>query len=510
VTIAVEASEAMRRIVWRHRWMLIAFTLVPVAIVVPLLLLQPTAYMATARVQTQAAVPDAETQVLGIVGRVTAIGTSQAVVESAIAAAGVDRNAAEVARRQVTVTAVGSSGVVTLAVTDRDPQVALRLASALATAVVDDVNTASVGSSSQLAALQSQQSQLTQSRDGLIAELAQAQADRQQASDAGVQALITQLAGVETQLANNAAAVQQLLASDSAKQEAAVLSTSPVATAVSRSAMAYAALAGLLGLVLGLLVATVRELVSPTVAQPSAGARELGLVLLGTARLVKDDLPELDDDLVTRMDLAAERLGARTLVLTGPMSPDQLGALAARMNAALVEGSAAELVAGSRTASISVVRRPGPVVMTMSDTALRAHPEDPALVLVLSAFAPRSALDRVVDLSVTTGWPILGVVGVRRKDGRRREGVAALPSDDAGPDGVRPGGVDGPPAERPQVNAQPANGQPANGQQPKSRTLVIADLQVANGKSAAGSSGKSVPGAGQAAKGVADRTGGKP
>ena len=485
--------------------MLIAFTLVPVAIVVPLLLLQPTLYTATAKVQTQAAVPDAETQVLGIVGRVAAIATSRSVVQSAVAAAGVDRNAADVARRQVAVTAVGSSGVVAVAVTDRDPQVALRLTEALATAIVDNVNTASVGSSSQLATLQSQQSQLSQSRDSLIGELAQAQANHQQASEAGVQALITQLNGVETQLADNATAVQQLIASDSAKQEAAVLSTSPLATPVSRSTMAYAALAGLLGLVLGLFIATVRELVSPTVAQPSAGARELGLVQLGTARLAKQGLPLLDDDLATRMVLAADRLGARTLVLTGPVPPPQLSTLAARMNAVLTVDTATEQAAGSWTQSISVVRRSGPVVVVMSDAALRAHPEDPALVLVLPAFAPRSALDRVVDLGVTTGWPILGVVGLRKREGRHSEGPAAQPSVDGGPDGGGQGGADRPPAD-----TRPGHGQPTNGQEPKGRTLVIADLLVANGKSATESNGKSLPAAGGSAEGVADRAGGKP
>ena len=43
------------------------------------------------------------------------------------------------------------------------------------------------------------------------------------------------------------------------------------------------ALAGLLGLVVGLLFATLREVMRPTVAQPAAGARELGAVLLGNS-----------------------------------------------------------------------------------------------------------------------------------------------------------------------------------------------------------------------------------
>jgi hypothetical protein len=50
---------------------------------------------------------------------------------------------------------------------------------------------------------------------------------------------------------------------------------------------------------------------------------------------------------------------------------------------------------------------------------LRARPEDPALVLVLPKFAPRAALDQAVDLGVTTGWPLLGVIGLRQSHKRR-------------------------------------------------------------------------------------------
>jgi hypothetical protein len=40
--------------------------------------------------------------------------------------------------------------------------------------------------------------------------------------------------------------------------------------------------------------------------------------------------------------------------------------------------------------------------------------------VVLPRFAPRSSLDEVADLGEATGWPILGVVGMRQKRKRRR------------------------------------------------------------------------------------------
>ena len=105
----MDANDAMRRILWRNRWLLLAFTLLPVLVVVPLLRLQPALYAATANIQAQAAVPDSDTQVLGLAGRVSAVATSLEVVQRAITAAGVDRSAVDVARNHVATTSVGLS-----------------------------------------------------------------------------------------------------------------------------------------------------------------------------------------------------------------------------------------------------------------------------------------------------------------------------------------------------------------------------------------------------------------
>jgi len=59
-------------------------------------------------------------------------------------------------------------------------------------------------------------------------------------------------------------------------------------------------------------------------------------------------------------------------------------------------------------------------VHALSDLTLRGRPQAPALIVVLPRFAPRSSLDEVADLGEATGWPILGVVGMRQKRKRRR------------------------------------------------------------------------------------------
>ncbi len=54
-------------------------------------------------------------------------------------------------------------------------------------------------------------------------------------------------------------------------------------------------------------------------------------------------------------------------------------------------------------------------VVTLNDIRLGAPLPDAALVVALPRFSPHSALDQAADLGVTAHWPILGVIGIRRK-----------------------------------------------------------------------------------------------
>jgi capsular polysaccharide biosynthesis protein len=462
----VEANEAMRRVFWRHRWLLIALLLIPVAAVAPLRLTQPETYAATASIQAQAAAPDADTQVTAIMSRVTAVATSPTVVQGAIKTAGVNRNALDVARHEIAVTSLSSSAIVIVTVTDPSRPVAIRLARSLANAVVNVLNRLGTQSSLQLASLAQQRVQLNTSRARLLAKLAAAQAGKQLATSAGVQALIAELNAVETQISANVSSVQQVLSVSTVNEGAGVISPADYAISVSRHVAVYCALAGLLGLVVGLLIATIHELARPTIAEPGAGARELSLVLLGDAQLTKEEPTGLDEDLTTRLELAADRLGARTLVLTGPVPSAQLTKLAAHLNRNLPAITSpangdSSLHAGNQRPGITPLSAhllpstelrsgaaseksptgsfgsigphalgagpalPSLTVAALPDITLRARPSIPALVLVLPRFAPRAALDQVVDLGVATGWPILGVIGLRRR--RRGSGRSAAP-----------------------------------------------------------------------------------
>ncbi len=478
----MEASEAVRRIFWRHRWLIVVLTLVPVMLVAPWRLAQPVTYAATADVQAQAAAPDADTQVLAILSKVTALATSPQLVGSAITQAKAGRNPLYVARHEVSATSLGSSAVVAVTVTDPSRPVAVRLARSLAALIVTALNTVGEQPSAELATLSRQRAQLVAARDSLVSKLAKAQARNESATSAAVQGLITQLAGVEAQLSANQAAVQQILSASSANQGAGILADPSTAKATSRHVAVYSALAALLGLVIALLIATIRELVRPTIGGPAAGARELSLVLLGSASTGGGERPMTDPELPLRLDLAAQRLDARTLVLTGPVPAAQLSILAAHLDGMVPaihrpSGGNGAGPAGSRLSGVTALTafspaadgsrgdaepngashgQPGSLTVTaLSDLTLRSCPASPALVLVLPAFAPRTALDQAVDLGVTTGWPMLGVIGIRRRRGRRRSapgkpgtaGAARSPATAAGTEETPASPADVPAAE---------------------------------------------------------------
>lgn len=449
----MEASETGRRIFWRHRWLLLVLMILPALGVVALRERQPVTYTATAVVQGQDTTPDAITQVSAIQSRVAAVAADPALVQAAIRKAKISRDATQVAKHDISVSPRSSSAIMAITVTDKSPQVALALSGTLATAVVNQLNQLGVKGNPELVALSQTHTQLVNRRDQLQSELGKTGA-ADASTSVQVQSLLSQLAAAEQELANNESEQQQVLATLTTETGASVVSLPTEATGASRHAAVYGALAALLGLVVGLLFATLREVLRPTVAQPGAGARELGAVLFGSAEERGGQIVALDRDLPERLNLAAHRAGVLTVVLTGPGAPGRLSSLAARLRGELPPAESADgpaLGAGRSEAdrgddgnSNGEVRRPAifgnehrtvglatadwPVgvtaaqapepqrtVVTLNDIRLGTPPPDAALVVVLPRFAPHGALDRAADLGVTADWPILGVIGIRRR-----------------------------------------------------------------------------------------------
>jgi hypothetical protein len=454
----VESSEAIRRIFWRHRWLLLSLMILAAAAVVPLREHQPVNYAATATVQGQGTTPSAVTEVQAIQSRVTAVATAPAQVQTAISQAKVNRDAVKVARHEISVASLGSSAILVLTVTDPSPQVAVALAGSLAKNVVNELNQLGIKDNPELATLNKTNSQLVSRRNQLLSQLGSANASNASTS-VPVQSLLSQLGAVEQELANNHAQAQQVITTLTTETGASVVSVPTSAAGASRHVAVYGALAALLGLLLGLLIATISEVIRPTVAQPGAGARELGAVLFGGCDARRRKITRIDRDLPDRLNLAAHRAGVVTVVLTGPGSRTRLAALAARLRDALPAPERADargvrarttaridhLHAGDDPSPNGDVQRPAIVhgghrpvglatdrptdiatarpaksheqrtVVTLDDIRLSDPPPDAALVVALPTFAPHSALDQAADLGVTADWPILGVIGIRRR-----------------------------------------------------------------------------------------------
>ena len=444
----MEASETGRRIFWRHRWLLLVLVILPAAGVVVLKQGQPVTYAATAVVQGQDTTPDTTTQVSAIQSRVAAVATDPAMVQQALRQAKISRNASQVAKHDISVAPAGSYAIMGITVTDKSPQVAQALSATLATGVVDQLNQLGVKGNPELLSLAKTHSQLVTKRDQLQKALAGVSA-ADASTSVPVQTLLSQLSAVEQELANNESEQQQVLATLTTETGASVVSVPTAAAAASRHAVVYGALAGLLGLIVGLLFATLREVLRPTVAQPGAGARELGAVLFGTAEERGGQIVALGRDLPERLNLAAHRAGVSTVVLTGPGSPGRLSSLAARLRGEMPSTEPADGLSlgadrGDGTSQNGDARRPAfvssdhrtvglatadwPVgvtaaqspepqrtVVTLNDIRLGAPPPDAALVVVLPKYAPHGALDQAADLGVTADWPILGVIGIRRR-----------------------------------------------------------------------------------------------
>jgi capsular polysaccharide biosynthesis protein len=415
--------------------LLLILMIVPALAIVPLKERQPVTYAATATIQGQGTTPDATTQVTAIQSRVSAVATDPGLVGSVLSQAKVNLSAVQVARHNITVTPLSSSAIMDITVTNPNPQVAIDLAGLLANAVVTQLNELGVKDNPELAALAKTDEQLSARRDQLLAELAHANASNASTS-VSVQSLLSQLGATEQELATNESQSQQVLATLTTETGASVVSVPAYASGVSRHVAVDAALAALLGLVLGLLFATLREVMRPSVAQPAAGARELGAVLLGSSDERRGKIVRLDPDLPERLSLAAHRAGVLAIILTGPGSPDRLAALAAELRDAMPSPERADtrsarvLTAarldhghnGDDPGSNGDSRRPAArtpkpqaTVVTLSDIRLASPPPDAALVVVLPRFAPHSALDQAADLGVTADWPILGVIGIRRQ-----------------------------------------------------------------------------------------------
>jgi capsular polysaccharide biosynthesis protein len=429
----MEVHDVGRRIVGHYAW-LIVLLIVLGAVLAGLSRAGDKTYAASARIVLDAPDPSTRQESTAIADTVRAIATSPSQVRAALRSTGVaNRDAVDVADHHVTVTGLGSSAVVTLTVSDRDRHVATDLANALASQVISTrTQVTNGGVPQELASLNKRIADTNQkisAVDATIDELnldVAAARNPQQANDLRTRRdtasrrrdfLSQQRSVLESERIS-------LLGTYALRPRPSIISRAAVPVAADSSgAVTYMVLGGLLGLVLGLGLAAVAEMVRPTVVGRDALARELDLALLGS-------LPSglggdaSDDDLAptaARVRLAAEaaEIDDIGLIAVTPQEAD-LRPIADRLQRS---GGFGSTTLGSR--------EPSPVRIREISVASPAAVEDvgeTGLVVVSPDVVKKAAVADLGHLLRVTPLPVLGLITYRRARALRRKRRVARPA----------------------------------------------------------------------------------
>jgi uncharacterized protein involved in exopolysaccharide biosynthesis len=455
----VEIDEIAARLV-RQYWALLLFCIVAPVVVMGLVVAkQPSVYAADARIITSSQVPLSSAEAGAIVSQVQGIATGRSSAALALKAAGARRNLTDFIAKDIAVSGLGGSQVVDLTVTDRSPQVARNVAADLAAEVTHSLNAVGQGGlSAALKAIDQEIVRLSESRASLAAQVAASPRDQQRQA---------KLAGLDQVIANFTGDRGRLLIQASTQGLATVIDKPALPVRPESKALAQKlGLAGLLGLVAGILLASIAETARPTVPGARRVSRRLSAPTLGL--MTSDDLsgartPSLDK-VALRIRLAAMHAGVPAIALVDIDGVRQLGDLADGLERAMAEapaGASADhpgsVAAGrnGRANAGAATTDSGASVLVQDRHSLTDSARSPALhvfplgraerpaemgragIVVLSGPVARvSRIEALGDLSASSGWPIVGVVSVprlRKRFGRPGRGLGQLSQTASGP-----------------------------------------------------------------------------
>lgn len=439
----MEINEALRRTIGGHWRLLVVCIVVPLMAVGALHFDAERSYEATGRVQASSTLPGTVTEADAVLNRVKGIATSTSVINQALQQ--VDhpgRSTAEVAEDKITVRRLGSSPVFNVTVTDRDPKTAAQFSSALATRLVAFLNGQGPAQKALVAQLTDREEQLAAQRVDVATKLAVATSAAESAR------LSAQLRSLDQQIGDTQ---NSLLTLQTGDVTAAVLSTPSQAELTPSRLDTDLALAALAGLVGGLLVAALLEVVRPHVPGPRAFAREIEAPMLGTLsmRRTKGAPPQLvaEGEALVALRRAVARHNVGTIALVGPGEPERLARLAAELESRLApvgapaQGDGPSPSDGRAPSTLNAYADSGPargtmlrpmlespplrIAMTVRVRALSDVDDEPdgrrhGMVLVIPRQTLYHEVRRVKDLVATTGWPVIGVLGDPARPTRRR------------------------------------------------------------------------------------------
>jgi capsular polysaccharide biosynthesis protein len=424
----MELTEAGRRIFGQHRRLIFVCVLCVLLGIGMASLARGGAktYTASARLVLDTQDPQTRSEATSIVDTAKAIGTSPFQVRAALRDAHVsNRDPLDFAKNHVSIGGLGTSAVLQLSVSDRDPRVATAVANALAARVIRARLSISSGELQQvlgsldqrIEALTTKTANLDSQIDSLSAQLAIAgsgyAADalraRRDAATRSRDSLSQQRSVLEAERVS-------LISSDALRPKPSIISPATVPTHANGSHwLTYAVLGTLLGLLLGVGVAGLMEMFRPTLVGGDILARELDTPLLGILPNAFDRDASALPAISARLRLAAKAAGVENVRLLPAVPELDLGRLAARLEmngagAANGEHAAVAIDAAPSTPGI----RPFSLQEASADTNGAV-----GLVLVSPDRIKKADLLDTGQLLSLTSVPLLGLVAYDSRPVRR-------------------------------------------------------------------------------------------
>jgi capsular polysaccharide biosynthesis protein len=405
----LELGEVIGRIFGRHRKLIAALILAGLLAGFAIHMDDAPQYSASARLVLDTSDPEDQAQSGVIADTTRAIASGPSLVQDALTRIGARRDATELARRHVSVQALGSSGVMQLSVSDTDPAVAVALANAIAEAVIRTRLQVTAGAATTVVrSLDQQLAKLQREISDLDARIDQA------GGAAGSAQLVRRreaLAQRMSQLEGERASVQSTRA---LRPRAAVLdAASPPARQLPGRRLPDLVLGGLLGLLLGVGAAALVESLRPTLVGRTAIARGTEAPVL--AELVGPPQRRGNRHGWVAADVAEAAMHVELVAVAAGVQQVRLMALDRQVdlsNLVQILGDSLK-TATVQQADMPTARRRRPGSRAgLEPEALQSEGDGGriGLVLVAPTVLKLADLDPVKDFLTISGWPLLGVI----------------------------------------------------------------------------------------------------
>src|SRR6266568_5577769 len=402
----MDLQEVTRRVLLGHWVVILGFVIASAGAVAALHIFDKPIYSASTRVVLDAPAPTSGTEATAVADAAKAIVTSPTHIIAALNVAGVVRDPVKVAP-DISLSPLGTSGVLLLTVKDTSPQAAAAIANALADDLIK--TRLAVSPAAHKAAIDAQIKAVTDQITALNVEIASL---KLQLDNLRVDPSNSQTASVKAQILADritaddndvATLTQQLIHLDSERSSLGSASdttpsvidaaTVPIKADPSRLPIDLA-LALIVGAVVGVAIAAAQETFRPTLASGDAVAKALEAPILGW-------LPDETGTLPLRLKMAATATDVRAVELIGIGDATDLSALARSLRGPLSQGQG---------------EGKGVAIFSIDDAPARyrnGQAPPSGFVLVAPDRISKTALAPVQELIEISGRPLLGIIASR-------------------------------------------------------------------------------------------------